>query len=102
MSLQKNKLPRSGCVINNGIEVPDNIEVFYSPDKKRPFYISGESFDTNTTSIRFLDTGEFEEIKSDRLKSFKSEIRKSVDTYWKSIKQSKSKTDVPGAWCEIV
>jgi len=88
---------RPGSKIINGLEVPETAKIFQSKSG-RDFYIVGANFQTNTTTARYLDTGEFKDIETPVMQKYLDEQLKDVDAYWKSKKQSKSKNDIPSCF----
>lgn len=84
---------RHGSKIINGFEVPLSAVIFKSK-KGVDYYISGSNYETCKTTIRYLDTGLFQEIDTLLLTDKFATQRKEVDEYWRGVKQPKKKTDI--------
>lgn len=64
MERLSNRLRAGVQRIENGIEIPTGAKEFISKSGRK-CYLSGINFETKNASVRYIDTGEFSDVKWD-------------------------------------
>ncbi len=82
-------IPRPGSILINNIEVPE-VAIIHKAQSGKQYYISGTNFVDGSTTIRWIDTGEFETAPASKFQQANKQQCKANKAVWDARPKSKN------------